>query len=159
MDQPLASDRDRDQAGRARNARSRDDLGRPLDRVDGAPPVVTGPPALPPAEALRAGQRLLDAGRPFTAHEVFEAVWKDTDAADRELWRGLAQIAVGITHSLRGNESGAMTLLTRGADNLAGFAGTTPFEIDIDGIRSWAQEAADDLSLTARPPRLVLESS
>jgi hypothetical protein len=46
---------------------------------------------------------------------VFEAAWKSTPAPDRELWRGLAQIAVGLTHARRGNARGAAALLRRGA--------------------------------------------
>ena len=68
-----------------------------------------------PAEAADLGGRLLAEGRPFHAHEVFEAAWKSTPMPDRELWRGLAQIAVGLTHARRGNARGAVALLRRGA--------------------------------------------
>jgi len=112
--------------------------------------------ALPPGEALSAAQELLDTGRPFAAHEVLEAVWKDTAGPTRELWRGLAQIAVAITHALRGNESGARALLQRGALTLAGFERTSPYGVDVDGVRAWAELASEDLRLAARPPRLVV---
>jgi len=153
---PAESDRDRDQTGRPRNARPRDALGRPLDRAD-ASPTVEGPTPRSKAEALVQAQQLLDAGQPFAAHEVFEAVWKQTTGAERELWRGLAQLAVGITHARRGNEPGARSLLRRGCDNLSGFAGTTTDHVDIDGIRAWADAAVTDLSMTSRPPRLAAE--
>ena len=68
-----------------------------------------------PAEAADLGGRLLAEGRPFHAHEVFEAAWKSTPAPEREFWRGLAQIAVGLTHARRGNARGAVALLRRGA--------------------------------------------
>jgi hypothetical protein len=118
-----AAGRDRDPAGRARNARPRDELGRPL------PASATDVPRVPddlvptPAEAAELGGRMLAEGRPFHAHEVFEAAWKAVDGPDRELWRGLAQVAVGLTHARRGNARGAVTLLRRGADCLAPFAG------------------------------------
>jgi hypothetical protein len=67
------------------------------------------------AEAADLGGRLLAEGRPFHAHEVFEAAWKSTPAPEREFWRGMAQIAVGLTHARRGNERGAVALLRRGA--------------------------------------------
>jgi uncharacterized protein len=157
MSRRLPSDRDRDTSGRARNARARDQLGRPLARSDdGTAPADD--PALPAAAALRRGQQLLDDGQPFTAHEVFEAVWKDTAGADREVWRGLAQLAVGITHALRGNDSGARALLQRAADTLSDFRGTTPRGLDIDGVGAWARLASNDLSLTSQPPRLVDEA-
>jgi hypothetical protein len=110
--------RDRDPRGRARNARPRDELGRPLPRS--APGADDGPDLpddlqVTPAEAADLGGRLLAEGRPFHAHEVFEAAWKSAPAPDRELWRGLAQIAVGLTHARRGNARGAVALLRRGA--------------------------------------------
>jgi uncharacterized protein len=151
-------DRDRDPTGRPRNARARDGLGRPLARDADGPPA-SDPPALAPAEALALAQSRLDSGQPFAAHEVFEAVWKATTGPDRELWRGLAQIAVGATHALRGNESGARTLLQRGADSMAAFATTVPNNIDVDGIRRWAHDASNDLALVARPPRLTVAAS
>jgi uncharacterized protein len=110
--------RDRDPGGRARNARPRDELGRPLPRT--APgsqdvPRIPDDLVITPAEAADLGGRLLADGLPFHAHEVFEAAWKSTPPPDRELWRGLAQIAVGLTHARRGNARGAAALLRRGA--------------------------------------------
>ncbi|MBO0849804.1 MAG: DUF309 domain-containing protein, partial [Pseudonocardia sp.] len=99
--------RDRDHEGRARNARPRDASGRPLARgatgVDRVPEGL----ALPSDEALVEAQRLLDAGLPFQAHEVLEGTWKATTGAERALWQGLAQLAVGLTHAQRGNATGA----------------------------------------------------
>jgi uncharacterized protein len=147
--------RDRDSAGRARNARARDRLGRPLDRRTDGDHEAPDDIVLPPAIALARAQALLDDGQPFAAHEVLEAVWKHASGPDRELWRGLAQVAVGITHALRGNESGARTLLHRGADSLAPSAATTPHGVDVDGVRSWAISAAENLTLVTTPPRLA----
>jgi hypothetical protein len=124
------SDRDRDTTGRARNARPRDELGRPLPRS--AAQDVPGIPddlVISPAEAAELGGRLLAEGRPFHAHEVFEAAWKSVPGPERELWRGLAQIAVGLTHARRGNARGATALLRRGAGHVAGFTGASS-EVD-----------------------------
>jgi hypothetical protein len=123
--------RDRDPAGRPRNARPRDELGRPLPRTrsaadaDGAARVPDDL-VVTPAEAAVLGGSLLAEGRPFHAHEVFEAAWKSAPDADREFWRGLAQIAVGLTHARRGNASGAVTLLRRGAAVVRGYTGDPP---------------------------------
>ncbi|QCW80156.1 DUF309 domain-containing protein [Streptomyces sp. S6] len=105
--------RDRDTEGRARNARPRDGLGRPLPY--GSPGVERQPEGVvrTPDETLREAQRLLDAGMPFHAHEVFEDAWKSGPRAERELWRGLAQLAVGLTHGARGNRAGGARLLRR----------------------------------------------
>jgi hypothetical protein len=116
--------RDRDPAGRPRNARPRDGLGRPLDRADDASSgadripddlVITG------AEAAALADRLLRDGRPFHAHEVLEAAWKSGPAGERDLWQGLAQIAVGLTHARRGNARGAVALLSRGTQRVRGY--------------------------------------
>ena len=77
--------------------------------------------ALPPDAALDAAQQLLDAGRPFHAHEVLEASWKAAPPAERDLWQGLAQLAVGLTHARRGNAAGAAALLRRGASRISGY--------------------------------------
>lgn len=112
--------RDRDPAGRPRNARPRDALGRPLDRAEPEASqaripddlAITGP------DAARLADQLLREGRPFHAHEVLEAAWKSAPARERDLWQGLAQIAVGLTHARRGNARGAVTLLRRGAQRV-----------------------------------------
>jgi len=132
-------DRDRDPAGRPRNARPRDGLGRPLGRADSAeaPGVsgVSGSERIPDdlviggTEAAGLADQLLRDGRPFHAHEVLEAAWKSGPAEERDLWQGLAQIAVGLTHARRGNARGAVTLLRRGAERVRGYqdrAGSQP---------------------------------
>jgi hypothetical protein len=110
--------RDRDPSGRPRNSRPRDALGRPLRRGAAGEPAIPDGPALPPSAALAEAQRLIDAGRPFHAHEVLEATWKAAPAPERDLWQGLAQLAVGLTHAQRGNAKGAVALLRRGADRI-----------------------------------------
>jgi uncharacterized protein len=116
---PAPPGRDRDGAGRARNARPRDGLGRPLERGDAGEPTLPDGAVLAPADALDAAQQLLDAGRPFHAHEVLEASWKAAPAPERDLWQGLAQLAVGLTHARRGNATGAAVLLRRGAERVS----------------------------------------
>jgi len=134
--------RDRDPAGRARNARPRDALGRPLPRGATGDEGIPDDLALPPAQALQLAQELLDSERPFHAHEVLEASWKSAPAAERDLWQGLAQIAVGLTHARRGNARGAAALLRRGADRVAGYAGAPPHGIDAAGVCQAAREMA-----------------
>ncbi|MCX4695865.1 DUF309 domain-containing protein [Streptomyces sp. NBC_01408] len=132
--------RDRDDAGRARSARPRDGLGRPLPY--GAQGVERQPEgvARSPRETTREAQRLLDAGMPFHAHEVFEDAWKSGPPSAAPLWRGLAQLAVGLTHAARGNAVGGARLLRRGADALAGREDA--YGIDVAGLVGWARELA-----------------
>lgn len=141
----MANDRARDELGRARNDRPRDGLGRPLPR--GAVGVARQPEGVvrPPAESLAEAQRLLDDGMPFHAHEVLEDAWKSAPDEHRALWKGLAQLAVGATHAARGNRTGAVRLLTRGADHVAPYRDDPPHGIDVAGLLSWARAHADDL--------------
>ncbi|MEU1281543.1 DUF309 domain-containing protein [Streptomyces sp. NPDC005805] len=140
-------DRDRDTEGRARNARPRDGLGRPLPY--GAAGVARQPEGVEraPAETLAEAQRLLDAGMPFHAHEVFEDAWKSGPEEERDLWQGLAQLAVGLTHAARGNNGGGARLLRRGADRIAGRP--DPYGIDVRALRRWAEELAERVTADA----------
>ncbi|MGW0861581.1 DUF309 domain-containing protein [Streptomyces sp. NPDC002611] len=157
--------RDRDSEGRARNARPRDGLGRPLPYgADGVPRQPEGV-VRTPEETVAEAQRLLDEGKPFHAHEVFEDAWKSGPDAERELWRGLAQLAVGLTHSARGNLTGGARLLRRGATATETWAADSgqplPHGIDLEAIAAWARELAQDVErngravdAVARAPRL-----
>lgn len=166
-DQATGSDRsrDRDAVGRARNARPRDGLGRPLPHGAAGVPTVPEDYAAPPAQALADAEQLLHAGRPFQAHEVLEAAWKSAPGPERELWRGLAQVAVGLTHLARGNATGAERLLRRGARHLQPFTAHAPHRIDVPALVAWAGITADavaanrpPLDAEARRPRLVAPS-
>ncbi|MCT4353339.1 DUF309 domain-containing protein [Streptomyces sp. Je 1-79] len=133
--------RDRDVEGRARSGRPRDGLGRPLPYgAEGVPRQPEGVVRSPEA-TLREAQRLLDAGMPFHAHEVFEDAWKSGPAGERDLWQGLAQLAVGLTHAARGNAAGGARLLLRGAARIAGLS--DPYGIDVGGLVRWARALAD----------------
>ncbi|MGV9314009.1 DUF309 domain-containing protein [Streptomyces sp. NPDC003691] len=153
--------RDRDSDGRARSARPRDGLGRPLPygRV-GVERQAEGV-VRTPRETLAAAQRLLDEGKPFHAHEVFEDAWKTRPEPERDLWQGLAQLAVGLTHAARGNAPGGASLLARGAERIAGYG--DPYDVDVSGLAAWARDLAERLARGAAPvdpraeaPRLTL---
>ncbi|MFF2191787.1 DUF309 domain-containing protein [Streptomyces sp. NPDC058157] len=133
-------ERDRDGVGRARSARPRDGLGRPLEY--GAAGVARQPEGVvrAPGETVAEAQRLLDAGMPFHAHEVFEDAWKSGPQEDAPLWRGLAQLAVGLTHAARGNAVGGARLLRRGAASLGGVE--RAYGTDLPGLVRWAGELA-----------------
>lgn len=122
-----------------RPLRGRDRLGRPVPPDD--PSAVPDVPeqALPPGEALGLAQQMLDGGRPFSAHEVLEASWKAAPAGERDLWQGLAQLCVGLTHLERGNAVGAARLLRRGAGRLPP---DPPHGVD-PGLARWAADLAD----------------
>jgi uncharacterized protein len=136
-------DRDRDPGGRPRNARPRDGLGRPLDRAGAGAGAGAGDASggdadglgedripddlsLAGPDAARLADELLRAGRPFHAHEVLEASWKNGPAGERDLWQGLAQVAVGLTHAHRGNARGAVALLSRGVQRVRAYQAASP---------------------------------
>ncbi len=147
--------RDRDAAGRARQARPRDRLGRPLPYGSvGVEPVSEDP--LPPGPTIEAARTLLAEGRPFSAHEVFEARWKDSPTAERDLWQGLAQLCVGSTHRERGNSAGARTLWQRALRRLTTYAATDQptYGLDLDALTGWLAERLAELEDpgASRPP-------
>ncbi|MGO4601951.1 DUF309 domain-containing protein [Terrabacter sp. 2YAF2] len=124
-------DRDRDAVGRARQGRPRDALGRPLPYgAEGVEPVSEEP--LPPEETLAAARELVGAGRPFSAHEVLEARWKAGPVEERDLWQGLAQVCVAMTHAARGNQVGADRLFDRAAERLTAFEATGRWAYGLD---------------------------
>src|SRR5674476_885050 len=135
--------RDRDDAGRPRQGRPRDALGRPLPYgTAGVEPVPEE--ALPPVETVNLARRLVQEGRPFAAHEVLEARWKAGPDEERDLWQGLAQVCVGLTHAARGNSIGAAQLLERGAARVEEYeAGHGPaYGLDLIAIIACAREHA-----------------
>ena len=146
-DQPGSrlGDRDRDEAGRARQARPRDRLGRPLPYgSEGVEPVSDEP--LPPLDTVASARELLADGRPFSAHEVYEARWKAGPATERELWQGLAQLCVAITHAERGNLIGAQRLLGRARRRLEAYkeGGGPTYGLDLARVLSWIEERERD---------------
>lgn len=133
--------RDRDRAGRPRQARPRDALGRPLAYgTEGVDPVPEEP--LPPMETLRVARQLVDEGRPFAAHEVLEARWKSAPAGERDLWQGLAQLCVAVTHAARGNRVGADRLRERGSGRLEAYAarGGPTYGLELAAVIACAAE-------------------
>jgi len=151
-----SQDRDRDSQGRARQARPRDRLGRPLPYGSvGVEPVPEEP--LPPLTTISHAHELLAEGRPFSAHEVYEARWKAGPESERELWQGLAQLCVGITHAERGNRIGARRLIGRARRRLETYSATggPVYGLDISKIIEWIEDherRSDDSSWLVDQP-------
>jgi len=98
--------------------------------AEGVEPVSEEP--LPPEETLAAARELVGAGRPFSAHEVLEARWKAGPVEERDLWQGLAQVCVAMTHAARGNQVGADRLFDRAAERLTAFEATGRWAYGLD---------------------------
>lgn len=148
--------RDRDPAGRPRNTRPRDELGRPLPEGSSGIARIPDDLELSAVETLSYAQDLLNRGLAFNAHEVLEAAWKNGPDDERLLWQGLAQLAVGITHVQRGNVTGALTVLRRGAGRLDEIDPPWPHAVDVAGLIGYAGALIDDLvaGVVISPERL-----
>lgn len=163
MRNPGEIDRDRDEDGRARNARPRDALGRPLPPGSVGVERIPEDLDLPPAETLAWAQDLLEQGLAFNAHEVLEGAWKSCPDHERMLWQGLAQLAVGITHVQRGNPNGAVSLFERAVRRIRLHDGPVPYGIDAAGLIAYADDLrgavlTDELLGPGRlVPRLVAQ--
>nr|WP_090276882.1 DUF309 domain-containing protein [Mycolicibacterium komanii] len=149
------AERDRDEAGRPRSTRPRDELGRPLPHGSEGVERIPDDLDLPPAETVAYAQELLDKGMAFHAHEVFEAAWKNGPPDERLFWQSLAQLAVGITHVQRGNTKGALGVLRRARAGLAD-DGSTTYGIDVRGLADYAETLIADLEagIAIAPERL-----
>ena len=146
------AERDRDESGRARSARPRDSLGRPLPYGSAGVARIPDDLELAPAETLAYAQDLLDHGLAFSAHEVLEAAWKNGPADERMLWQGLAQLAVGITHAQRGNVQGATSLLRSASARLSHDDRPGRHGIDLAGLVDFADALIDDLAAGVEIP-------
>lgn len=139
-----------------RPVRGRDAAGRPVP-VGSADEVEPVPEqALPPDQAVALARALLAQGRPFFAHDVLEAVWKVAPAEERDLWQGLAQVCVGLTHLQRGNAVGGARLLRRGAGLLQGRAAGPSYGVDVAAVARQARTAADAVDAGAPPATVAL---
>ncbi|MBK5305522.1 MAG: DUF309 domain-containing protein [Frankiaceae bacterium] len=134
--------------------RARDALGRPVPT--GSPTAVepVSEEPLPPYDAVALARSLLAQGRAFSAHEVLEASWKAAPEQERELWQGLAQVCVGLTHLQRGNRVGAARLLRRGAEKLTGRSAA--YGVDVPRVARDAFGLADDVDAGADGPLLEI---
>ena len=146
--------RDRDDAGRARQLRPRDALGRPLPYgsvgVDEIPDIVRSP-----LETVELANRLVDEGRAFSAHEVLESQWKHGPPAQRDLWQGLAQLCVAVTHAGRGNPVGATRVLQRARALLARYQDSGGPTFGVDVPQAWVR-AGDCVAAESASPGSAL---
>lgn len=144
--------RARDDAGRAQNDRPRDSLGRPLPHGSAGVPRQPEGVRRSPGQTLALAQSLLGRRQPFHAHDVFEDHWKQTTGPERNLWRALAQLAVGVTHAARGNLRGARAVLERAAGNLEPYADAPPHQIRVAALCAWARRGAASLDPESDAP-------
>lgn len=68
------------------------------------------------------GVAVFNAGEFWECHAVLEPLWLEEHRPERDLYKGLIQLAGGYYHIERGNGKGALSLLTKGPELLAPFA-------------------------------------
>ena len=136
--------RDRREDGRPEQARPRDRTGRPLPRGTTGVPLVEPLEPGTVDEAIAMGAARWDERRYFEAHELLEEAWKRGPESDRDLWKGVIQVAVAGVHLQRGNRIGARRLLDRALGRLE----RQPEQhrgLDVAALRRTATAARDRL--------------
>jgi hypothetical protein len=83
---------------------------------------------------------------------VLEARWKAGPPQERDLWQGLAQLCVGLTHAARGNAVGADRLVERAAQHLDHYAagGGPTYGLDLTTVVGWARDRVAALAPLGR---------
>lgn len=99
----------------------------------------------PPSPTLQAAVRQFNAGAYFACHETLEELWRDERGPLREFYQGVLQIAVGLNHLLRGNEAGAVALLTSGTGKVRSFAPAC-LQIDVAALLAGTEQVLQSLA-------------
>src|SRR5437868_2603269 len=71
----------------------------------------------------------------FSAHEVWEDLWRDCASADRRFYQSLIQAAVALYHWSGGNGTGARRLFDSGRRYMTPFG---PRHLGLDVAGFWA---------------------
>jgi predicted metal-dependent hydrolase len=104
--------------------------------------VVVDPPDTKhetPNAKYERGIELFNRGEYFDAHEVWEELWMECQAAERRFFQALIQAAVALHHFERGNHTGAARLFRSGRDYMAPFR---PAHRGLDVDAFWRQMEA-----------------
>jgi predicted metal-dependent hydrolase len=106
-------------------------------------------------DGFRRGVEHFNLGEFFDAHEVWEDVWRATDAPHDKLFlQGLIQVAVALHHHSTGNLVGAQSLLQRAIRNLAGypvdFGGINRAELS-ESLAGWLRALQEGSTVPPKP--------
>ncbi len=94
-------------------------------------------------EALN-GIMTFNAGEYYAQHDIFEALWANTDAPIRMLYKAILQVGVGYYQIQQGNLRGAIKMLRR-ADKWLAQLPDVCSEVDIRQLRHDAKQVHDAL--------------
>ena len=77
-------------------------------------------------------------GQGFTAHEMFEELWRAAPPSERDLYQGLVHVAVAAYQDGRGNAVGRTRQLEKALRRLGPYAPS--YEgIDIEALLAWSR--------------------
>lgn len=137
--------RDRRDDGRPEQSRPRDRTGRPLPYGTSGVVTIDDVVTSDPQEALLLGVLRWQEQRFFEAHELLEIVWRSAAGSERELWKGVIQVAVACVHVQRGNRDGAARLVARALRRLEAFHGELD-GVDVDALRRTGTALAERIA-------------
>lgn len=150
MSDPLRAPRDRRDDGRPEQARPRDRTGRPLPYGTTGVELLEAADPATVEEALELGVERWAERRYFEAHELLEHAWRQGPESDRDLWKGVIQVAVAGVHLQRGNRIGARRLLGRALGRLDAVPDVSR-GVDVAALRRTARAALADLDAGIAP--------
>ncbi len=124
-------------------------------------------PKDPDRSALREGVRLFNQGEFFEAHEVLEIPWRGMTGADREIYQGIIQVAMGFRHATRERWKSAGVLIRRGLGRLEKHEGTwdflplSNFVTEVETALKWLDERirGEDPNAPLRIPHLPIPTA
>jgi predicted metal-dependent hydrolase len=105
------------------------------------------------ADAARIAETLalVRDGRGFEAHEVFEALWRAAEPAERDLYQGLVHVAVATYQDSRGNEVGRTRQLEKALRRLTPYAPV--YEgVEIASLLEWCRASLAASHCEPLPP-------
>lgn len=94
-------------------------------------------------EALN-GIVTFNAGEYYAQHDIFEALWANTDSPIRMLYKAILQVGVGYYQIRQGNLRGAIKMLRR-ADKWLAQLPDVCSEVDVQQLRHDAKQVHDAL--------------
>jgi uncharacterized protein len=96
------------------------------------------------AQLAARGAALFDGGRYFAAHECWEAIWRSTEPAPRDLWQGLVQLAAAFHHlTVRHRADVAARVLAKARRRLAAVPRSLPVDdcpVDLETLAKRLEE-------------------
>ncbi len=98
-------------------------------------------------EKFQRGIELFNSREFFLAHEVWEEIWMNEREPEKTFLQGLIQLAAAFHHHMRGNSSGAQSLLAAAAVKLQRFV-PKHRGIDVAELRreavTWAKRLGEE---------------